>query len=122
MKQIDLGIIRVTTTAQDEAKRLCEHYTQAIKNNPHKGAKNMFTLGAEAVLYRIEQYTPSVIAERGEPEKDFTKEILTEIYKAFYGLGAKMDLLSIIGSYKDTQSDEEILDMLKHYNSLNKEP
>lgn len=44
------------------------------------------------------------------------RDIRYEIYKAFEGLGAGSDLLSIIGSWKDTLSDDMILRMLIEYN------
>lgn len=43
-------------------------------------------------------------------------EISQQIYRALEILGAESDLLSIIGSYGDTLSDDEILDMLKDWN------
>lgn len=44
-------------------------------------------------------------------------QIKNEIYKALEGLGACMDLLSIVGSYRDTQSDKDTLEMLRNHNA-----
>ena len=44
-------------------------------------------------------------------------EIATEIYRACEKLGAGPELLSIIGSYGDTLSDEDVLAFLKEYNA-----
>jgi hypothetical protein len=44
-------------------------------------------------------------------------QIMVEIGKAFASFGAKSDLMCIIGSYRDTLPDDEILQMLKEYNS-----
>ncbi len=44
-------------------------------------------------------------------------EIAVELYEAARHLGAKSDLLRIIGSYGDTLCDEEVLDQLREWNS-----
>ena len=43
-------------------------------------------------------------------------QIKNELYRAFENLGAKSDLLCIIGSWGDTMSDEETLEDLKVWN------
>ena len=42
--------------------------------------------------------------------------IISEITKSLILLGAKSDLLSIIGSWNDTLDDVEILELLKNWN------
>ena len=44
--------------------------------------------------------------------------IAAELYTAMDRLGADPDLLSIIGSYGDTLTDEEILSLLREYNAM----
>ncbi len=44
-------------------------------------------------------------------------KIIDEITKSLVILGAKSDLLSIIGSWSDTLSDKEVLESLKHWNN-----
>jgi|SRR5215470_1370724 len=44
-------------------------------------------------------------------------QIAKELYVAMEGLGAAPNLLSIIGSYGDTLSDEEILALLREHNA-----
>ena len=43
-------------------------------------------------------------------------EIAVEMYEAARRLGARSDLLRIIGSYGDTLPDEEVLDQLRQWN------
>jgi len=43
-------------------------------------------------------------------------KINRQIYLAMEKLGADPELLSIIGSYGDSQSDADILEMLEQYN------
>lgn len=43
-------------------------------------------------------------------------EIAVEMYEAARHLGARSDLLRIIGSYGDTLPDEEVLDQLRQWN------
>lgn len=42
--------------------------------------------------------------------------IAGELHEAARKLGAKSDLLSIIGSYGDTLNDDEVLDALRQWN------
>ena len=44
-------------------------------------------------------------------------QIATQIYRACQKLGAGPELLSIIGSYGDTLSDEDVLMLLERHNS-----
>lgn len=49
----------------------------------------------------------------------FTKtdyQIRNELYRSFALLGQKSDLLSVIGSWKDTLSDDDIFKILKEHN------
>ena len=48
---------------------------------------------------------------------DLAPELAVEVYEAMRLLGAQSDLLSIIGSWKDTLDDDEILDMLRDWNA-----
>lgn len=43
-------------------------------------------------------------------------QIAKQLYRAFEDLGADDELMAIIGSYADTLSDQEILDLLTEYN------
>ncbi len=45
------------------------------------------------------------------------REIINELYRAFVLLGAKMDLLSTIGSWKDSMPDQDVLSSLRAWNS-----
>jgi hypothetical protein len=45
--------------------------------------------------------------------------IFNELTQAVENLGGKSDLLSIIGSFKNTLSDEEVLMELKYWNKVN---
>jgi len=48
-------------------------------------------------------------------------DIASEFYKAIETLGAKPDLLSIVGSYGDTQdTDEWVLEALRKWNAANR--
>jgi hypothetical protein len=49
--------------------------------------------------------------------KDLATEIVHELGKTVAKLGAQSDLLCIIGSFRDTLDDEEVLDMLKDWNA-----
>lgn len=49
--------------------------------------------------------------------KDMASEIMVEVSRALVGLGAQPELLSIVGSFRDTLDDDEILDMLRSYNA-----
>ncbi len=48
---------------------------------------------------------------------DITTAIASEIYTAVGRLTDDVDLLSILGSYQDTLSDEEVLGLLIEYNA-----
>lgn len=49
-----------------------------------------------------------------------TYQIKDELYQACEHLGAKSDLLCIIGSWGDTMTDEEILEDLRVWNRANR--
>lgn len=50
-----------------------------------------------------------------------SEEIIHELYKTIEKLGGGSDILSAIGSFRDTLSDEEVLDDIKDYNNEKKE-
>ena len=43
------------------------------------------------------------------------KEIMDELYKVLEIMGAKMDLLAIVGSYKSSLTDEKVLQYLREW-------
>lgn len=45
-----------------------------------------------------------------------TNDIINEVYDIMLKLGASEEVLSVIGSWRDTLPDEEILKLLKQYN------
>jgi hypothetical protein len=53
----------------------------------------------------------------GSPAND-KAAVAVELYEALQKLGAKSDLLGLVGSYGDTLEDEEILDGLRKWNDL----
>lgn len=58
------------------------------------------------------------VAERYAKEAaKINLEIKSEIAKAVHLLGGQSDILCIIGSYKDTLPDADILQMLKEWNT-----
>lgn len=50
------------------------------------------------------------------PRRSEKPSLASEIYRAFKNLDAPVDLLAIIGSFRDTLSDAEIAELLKEYN------
>jgi hypothetical protein len=51
---------------------------------------------------------------------DIKAQIAVEIYAALERLGADEDLLSIVGSWRDTLDDVEVLALLRAYNTTGK--
>jgi hypothetical protein len=51
---------------------------------------------------------------------DVEAQIAREIFTAFERLGADPEFLSIINNWRDTLDDEEVLWMLREYNSSGK--
>lgn len=51
------------------------------------------------------------------PTSADTIDFAKELYRAFEALDAGAELLSIIGSYKDTLSDSEVAALLQDYNN-----
>ena len=51
---------------------------------------------------------------------DMKAQIADELYKALERLGADVELLSIVGSWRDTLGDEEIVSLLRDYNATGK--
>jgi hypothetical protein len=48
---------------------------------------------------------------------DFKAEIAHELYVALERLGADEELLAVVGSWRDTLSDEDALLMLREFNT-----
>jgi hypothetical protein len=59
---------------------------------------------------------PSV-KKRTPPRPDITAQIAGELYVAFERLDANSELLAIVGSWRDTLGDFEVLTMLRDYNA-----
>ena len=53
-----------------------------------------------------------------ERQADCKATVASELYEALKKLGAKSDLLGLVGSYGDTLEDEEVLDRLRKWNDL----
>lgn len=49
--------------------------------------------------------------------KDMAVEIIHELGVTLNKIGADSDVLALVGSFRDTLSDEEILNLLRDYNS-----
>jgi len=62
-------------------------------------------LGARAMAARLVR----------DDKKDLTLTIIDQVYAAIQKLGGMSDILSIIGSWGDTLSDEDVLDQLKDW-------
>ncbi len=52
-----------------------------------------------------------------QSQPEVKREIINELYRAFVLLGARMDLLSIVGSWKDSLSDQDVLSGVKAWNN-----
>jgi hypothetical protein len=61
---------------------------------------------------------PSVRRERRAAARNTTALIVGEIYAALERLGADPELLSIVGSWRDTLDDAEVLALLQRYNAM----
>jgi hypothetical protein len=48
--------------------------------------------------------------------KDLTAQIVREIYAVLERLSAAPELLAVVGSWRDTLDDAEVLSMLREYN------
>jgi hypothetical protein len=48
---------------------------------------------------------------------DLTPQIAGEIYRAMENLDADAELLAIVGSWRDTLDDRDVLSLLKEYNA-----
>lgn len=48
--------------------------------------------------------------------KEIDLQIIKQIYNILHKLGASEEILSVVGSYKDTLSDEDVLALLIEYN------
>ncbi len=51
---------------------------------------------------------------------DITPQIARELYVALERLNAEAELLAIVGSWRDTLDDGEVLSMLREYNAAGK--
>jgi hypothetical protein len=51
---------------------------------------------------------------------DLKAQIATELYAALERLDADEELLAIVGSWRDTLDDAEVLSMLREYNATGK--
>ncbi len=51
---------------------------------------------------------------------DITPQIARELYVALERLNAEAELLAIVGSWRDTLDDGEVLSMLREYNATGK--
>jgi hypothetical protein len=60
---------------------------------------------------------PSVRRGRRAATADITALIIGEIYGALERLGADPELLAIVGSWRDTLDDAEVLALLRRYNA-----
>jgi hypothetical protein len=63
---------------------------------------------------------PSVRRRRPPAVTDITAQIAGELSAALVRLGADEDLLSIVGSWRDTLDDAEVLSLLREYNATGK--
>jgi hypothetical protein len=52
-----------------------------------------------------------------QSQPEIKREIINELYRAFVLLGAKMDLLGTVGSWKDSLPDQDVLSSLRAWNS-----
>jgi hypothetical protein len=48
---------------------------------------------------------------------DITAQIVHELYAVLERLGAEAELLAVVGSWRDTLSDREVLALLREYNA-----
>jgi hypothetical protein len=59
---------------------------------------------------------PPAPSVSGRQTKDLTAQIVREIYTVLERLGADLELLAVVGSWRDTLDDAEVLSMLREYN------
>jgi hypothetical protein len=59
---------------------------------------------------------PPAPSARKRPAGDLQAQIAREFYTVLERLGADPELLAVIGSWRDTLDDAEILALLKEYN------
>jgi hypothetical protein len=60
---------------------------------------------------------PSVSRRRTATGPDITAQIAGEIYSAFERLDADEELRAIVGSWRDTLDDAEVLALLREFNT-----
>ena len=53
-----------------------------------------------------------------EAEDEMKAAIAAELVEALRKLGAKSDLLGLVGSYGDSKSDERVLEALRRWNKV----
>jgi hypothetical protein len=63
---------------------------------------------------------PSVTRRRPATGTDIKAQIADELYTALERLGADEELLSVVGSWRDTLDDAEVLALLREYNATGK--
>jgi hypothetical protein len=59
---------------------------------------------------------PTTPTDNEQSVSDLKAQIASEIYTVLEDLGADEILLSIVGSWRDTLDDAEVLSMLREYN------
>jgi hypothetical protein len=59
---------------------------------------------------------PTTPSDNEQSASDLKAQIASEIYTVLEDLGADEILLSIVGSWRDTLDDAEVLSMLREYN------
>jgi hypothetical protein len=59
---------------------------------------------------------PTTPSDNEQSARDLKAQIASEIYTVLEDLGADEVLLSIVGSWRDTLDDAEVLSMLREYN------
>jgi len=97
--------------------------TRAEINAAYLAARRGFRhfIGVEVVDEQIDAMTDWALQAAEEARgPSLTPTIAAELYRAFERLNAPPELLSIIGSYGDSLSDEEALRLLKDYNETGK--
>jgi hypothetical protein len=60
--------------------------------------------------------SPTTPSDNEQSASDLKAQIASEIYTVLEDLGADEILLSIVGSWRDTLDDAEVLSMLREYN------
>lgn len=64
----------------------------------------------------VEELTEAMVKAYREEGHTFDRDINWEISKAIKHLGGECDILAIVGSYRDTLDDDEVLELLQAWN------